>query len=155
MAESLTTKARHRSRDARVQTRRAQEERRRQGRQGEEPPPGDRHRLERGRRLEAPEPAPQRSHLHKTERKEAQGKTAQQEREGKSRVGARGKRESTRAMGGKNARKPTASGLRLQLPGRVVRRLHAPGVIRRAQRKGVSGRSHMNKQQLKNALGLR
>ena len=40
----------------------------------------------------------------KTKRKEA---TGQQEREGKSRVGARGKRESTRAMGGKNATKTT------------------------------------------------
>jgi hypothetical protein len=35
--------------------------------------------------------------------KEARGKTGQQEREGKSHVGSRGKRESSRAMGGKNA----------------------------------------------------
>lgn len=41
--------------------------------------------------------------LAKTERKEARGETAQQEAEGKSHVGARGKRESSRAMGGKNA----------------------------------------------------
>jgi hypothetical protein len=46
--------------------------------------------------------------LGRTERKEAQGKTGQQEREGKSHIGASGKRESTRAMGGSNARKPTA-----------------------------------------------
>ena len=45
----------------------------------------------------------------KTKRKEARGQTAQQEREGKSRVGARGERESTRAMGGKNATKPARS----------------------------------------------
>ena len=38
------------------------------------------------------------------------GKTGQQEREGKSHVGARGERESTRAMGGKNATKRTAPG---------------------------------------------
>jgi hypothetical protein len=48
-----------------------------------------------------------RSNLSKTKRKEATGRTAQQEKEGKSHVGARGKRESTRAMGGKNAKKPT------------------------------------------------
>ena len=42
--------------------------------------------------------------LAKSKRKEATGKTYQQEREGKSHVGARGKRESTKAMGGKNAK---------------------------------------------------
>jgi hypothetical protein len=47
--------------------------------------------------------------LRKTKRKEATGRTGQQEREGKSRVGARAKRESTRAMGGKNATKTTRS----------------------------------------------
>jgi hypothetical protein len=45
--------------------------------------------------------------LTRSKRKEATGKTAQQEREGKSHVGARGKRESTKAMGGKNARTTT------------------------------------------------
>lgn len=45
--------------------------------------------------------------LGKSKRKEATAKTAQQEREGKSHVGARGKRESTKAMGGKNAKTPT------------------------------------------------
>lgn len=45
--------------------------------------------------------------LARSKRKEATGSTAQQEREGKSHVGARGKRESTRAMGGKNARTTT------------------------------------------------
>ncbi len=43
----------------------------------------------------------------KTERKEALGQTYQQEREGKSHVGARGKRESSRSMGGKNATRRT------------------------------------------------
>jgi hypothetical protein len=51
-----------------------------------------------------------RRNLRRTEEKEAQGLTAQQEREGKSRVGASRKRESSRAMGGRNARKPTARG---------------------------------------------
>ena len=45
--------------------------------------------------------------LTKSKRKEATGKTYQQEREGKSHVGARGKRENTKAMGGKNARTTT------------------------------------------------
>lgn len=52
----------------------------------------------------------------KSERKESRGETYQQEAEGKSRVGARGRRESSRAMGGENAtrvkarRKPSRSG---------------------------------------------
>ena len=41
--------------------------------------------------------------LAKSERKESRGETYQQEHEGKSHVGARGRRESSRAMGGKNA----------------------------------------------------
>jgi len=48
--------------------------------------------------------------LARTKRKEAAGKTAQQEAEGKAHVGARGQRESTRAMGGKNAKDITARG---------------------------------------------
>jgi uncharacterized protein DUF6496 len=44
-----------------------------------------------------------RKHLARTEKKEARGETYQQEREGKSRVGARGRRESSPAMGGRNA----------------------------------------------------
>ena len=55
------------------------------------------------------------SKLAKTERKEARGETAQQEREGKSHVGARGKRESSRAMGGKNATKTTKTTARARL----------------------------------------
>jgi Family of unknown function (DUF6496) len=50
--------------------------------------------------------------LAKTKHKEARGETAQQEREGKSHVGARGRRESSRAMGGKNATRTTARGRR-------------------------------------------
>src|SRR6476619_5886379 len=48
--------------------------------------------------------------LAKSERKEARGETSQQEREGKSHVGARGRRESSRAMGGKNATRSTKRG---------------------------------------------
>ena len=50
--------------------------------------------------------AKNRQHLARTKRKEARGETAQQEREGRSHVGARGQRESSRAMGGKNAKRP-------------------------------------------------
>jgi hypothetical protein len=51
--------------------------------------------------------------LRKSEAKEARGDTYQQEAEGKSRVGARGKRESSRAMGGKNATRPTKRGAKV------------------------------------------
>ena len=43
----------------------------------------------------------------RTKSKERRGETAQQEREGKSHVGARGRRESSRAMGGENTTRPT------------------------------------------------
>src|SRR4029077_6194118 len=43
-----------------------------------------------------------RRNLLRTERKEARGRTGQQEREGASRIGASGKRESTRSIGGQN-----------------------------------------------------
>jgi hypothetical protein len=49
-------------------------------------------------------------HLATSKRKEARGETSQQEREGKSHVGARGKRESSPAMGGRNAKTRTARG---------------------------------------------
>jgi Family of unknown function (DUF6496) len=48
-----------------------------------------------------------RRNLARSKAKEATGRTAQQETEGKARVGARGKRESSRAMGGKNAKTTT------------------------------------------------
>src|SRR5262245_1262115 len=48
--------------------------------------------------------------MARAKRKEARGKTAQQEREGRSHVGARGRRESSRAMGGKNSKTTTARG---------------------------------------------
>ena len=79
--------------------------------------------------------------LRKTERKEAQGRTPQQEREGKARVGASGRRESTRAMGGANARSRSAGGATRQ-------QLYAE-----ARRKEIPGRSRMSKQQLERALG--
>src|SRR3954447_14151804 len=48
--------------------------------------------------------------LARSKRKEARGDTYQQEAEGKSHVGARGRRKSSRAMGGRNATKTTARG---------------------------------------------
>jgi hypothetical protein len=48
-----------------------------------------------------------RRNLSRTKGKEAAGRTAQQETEGKARVGARSRRESSRAMGGKNAKTTT------------------------------------------------
>ena len=97
-----------------------------------------------------------RSNQRTSERKEAEGRTGQQEREGKSRVGARAKRESTRAMGGADARKPTARGKRAATArarrgdGHTRQELYA-----KARRKHIEGRSKMSKQQLKNALGIR
>jgi len=49
-------------------------------------------------------PKKNKRNLAKSKRKEATGQTYQQEREGKAKVGARGRRESTRAVGGKNAK---------------------------------------------------
>jgi hypothetical protein len=97
-----------------------------------------------------------RRNLRRTESKEARGRTAQQEREGRGHIGASGERESTRKMGGRNARKPTAHGRRVargrahKADGHTVRELRA-----RAQRKHIQGRSRMTKRQLENALGLR
>ncbi|HET7889142.1 MAG TPA: hypothetical protein VFL62_23180, partial [Bradyrhizobium sp.] len=86
---------------------------------------------------------------------EARGQTAQQEREGRSHVGARRKRESTKAMSGRNARKQTARGHRA-----AVARARKPDghtrqeLYERAKRRHVEGRSKMSKRQLENALGL-
>src|SRR4051812_22256538 len=101
-------------------------------------------------------PRRNRRNLKRTENKEARGRTAQQEREGKSHVGASGKRESSKAMGGRNARKPTARGRRAanarahKSDGHTRQELYA-----RAQRRNIEGRSKMTKRQLENALGIR
>jgi len=90
-------------------------------------------------------PRANRRHLHKTEGKEARGQTYQQEREGKSHVGARGRRESSRAMGGKNATKLTARGRRA-----ARSRVRHSGPTKAARH--IAGRSRMTKRQLENAL---
>ncbi len=93
--------------------------------------------------------------LHRTEKKEAEGKTAQQEREGKSLVGASDKRESSRSMGGKDAREPTVRGEKS-----ARSRAHAADghtrdeLYAQAQRRHIEGRSKMTKRQLENALGV-
>jgi hypothetical protein len=97
-----------------------------------------------------------RRNLRRTEKKETRGRTAQQEREGKSRVGAYRERESTRAMSGKDARKTTARGrnaatARARKPdGHTRQELYA-----KARRRHIEGRSKMSKQQLENALRMR
>ena len=94
--------------------------------------------------------------LRRTEQKEAQGRTAQQEREGKSHVGAARKRESSRAMGGRNARKLTARGAKAAAARARKRDGHTrQELYARAQRRGIEGRSKMTKRQLENALGIR
>lgn len=100
-------------------------------------------------------PRKNRRNLRRTERKERKGETAQQEREGKSHIGAYGKRESTRAMKGRNARQPTARGRRAargrarKADGHTRQELYA-----RAKRRHIRGRSRMSKRQLENALGI-
>ncbi|MBL8689510.1 MAG: hypothetical protein JNL04_10445 [Rhodospirillaceae bacterium] len=96
--------------------------------------------------------AENRRSLAKTKRKEARGETAQQEKEGKSHVGARGQRESSRAMGGKDAKKTTKSGeraarSRVRDDGKTKAQLYA-----RAKRERIPNRSKLTKQQLENAL---
>jgi len=94
--------------------------------------------------------------LRRTEHKEATGRTAQQEREGKSHVGARRKRESTRAMGGRDARKSTARGRKATMArsrksdGHTRQELYAKARTRR-----IHGHSKMSKRKLENGLGLR
>ena len=97
-----------------------------------------------------------RRNLRRTEAKEAKGRTAQQEREGKAHVGAHRERESTKSMGGRNAHRQTARGHRAA----VARARKADGHTRqelyeRARSRHIEGRSKMSKRQLENALGLR
>jgi hypothetical protein len=96
-----------------------------------------------------------RRNLRRTEKKEGKGRTGQQAGEGKSHVGAYRQRESTRAMSGKDARKPTAGGRKAatararQPDGHTRRELYA-----KAKRRRIEGRSKMSKRQLENALGM-
>ncbi len=87
----------------------------------------------------------------RTERKEARGQTAQQEREGKRHLGATGQRESSRSQGGENARRLTARGKRAARA-RVRGGATKQELYRRAKKQGIPNRSKMTKTQLENAL---
>jgi len=101
-------------------------------------------------------PRRNRRNLNRTTTKEARGKTGQQEREGRTHVGAAGKRESTRPMQGRDARKPTAKGKRAaQSRARKADGYTRKELYAKAQRRHIEGRSKMTKLQLKNALGIR
>src|SRR3954454_812570 len=89
--------------------------------------------------------------LAKSKRKEARGETYQQEWEGKSHVGARGRRESSRAMGGRNATTRTARG-RKAARSRARNGPTKNELYQRAKKRSVPGRSKMTKRQLENAL---
>jgi hypothetical protein len=93
--------------------------------------------------------------LRRIAAKETEGETAQQQREGKSHVGASGKRESTRPMEGENARKRTAR----RRKAAATRAHRADGQTRNglyamARRRHIAGRSKMNKLEPENALGI-
>jgi hypothetical protein len=89
----------------------------------------------------------------RTRRKEARGQTGQQEREGKSRVGSRGRRESSRAMGGRNAKRVTMRGRKAaRSRARHSGTLTRAQLYRRAKARAIPGRSRMTKRQLQNAL---
>jgi hypothetical protein len=97
-----------------------------------------------------------RRNFRRTEKKEAEGRTGQQEREGKSHVGAYRKRESTRAMAGRNARGTTARGRKAATaPSRKSDGHTRQELYAKAKRKLIEGRSRMSKRQLENALGMR
>jgi hypothetical protein len=89
----------------------------------------------------------------RSEHKEAQGRTAQQEKEGTSHIGARGKRESSPAEGGENARHRTARGKKAanarvrKSSDKTKDELYA-----QAKREHIPNRSKMSKIQLENAL---
>jgi hypothetical protein len=94
-----------------------------------------------------------RRNLARTERRESLGETAQQEKEGRSHVGARGQRESTPAMGGKNATRTTQSGRKAARTAAVkAGGATKSALYRRAKSRGIEGRSRMTKRQLVNAL---
>jgi hypothetical protein len=94
-----------------------------------------------------------RRNFTRTRRKEARGQTAQQVREGKSRVGARGQRESSRAMGGRNAKSLTRRGAKAaRSRARRSGTLSRAQLYRRAKARSIPGRSRMTKRQLENAL---
>ena len=93
----------------------------------------------------------QRHNRTRAARKEAQGRTGQQEKEGKRHIGAKGQRESSRAEGGKNARKLTAAGKRAARS-RVRGGPTKKDLYKKAQKLDIPERSKMTKTQLENAV---
>lgn len=97
--------------------------------------------------------AENRKNFARSERKETEGETSQQETEGKSHVGAKDRRESSPAMGGKIAIQLTARGAKAARS----RARNAGGetkdeLYKEAKSKHIEGRSKMTKQQLENAV---
>jgi hypothetical protein len=91
--------------------------------------------------------------LAKSKCKEAHGETAQQEREGKPHVGAYRRRESSKAMGGRNATSRTKRGDKAARSRACASSLATKAQLyRRAKAQGITGRSKMTKQQLVNGL---
>ena len=91
--------------------------------------------------------------LSKTKRKEARGETYQQEREGKSRVGARGRRESSPAMRGRgDVRSSGRGGKAMRSKSRGGHEETRAELYEEAKRRDIPGRSKMSKRQLENAL---
>jgi len=105
-----------RPRHARVQTRRAQERTRGKGGKVKSPRQAIAIALHEAGASKYESKRKNKRNLAKTKRKEGRGETYQQEKEGKGRVGARGERESTKAMGGKNAKRPTVRGRKVARP---------------------------------------
>lgn len=93
-----------------------------------------------------------RSNLAKSKQKEAQGETAEQAREGKSHIGAQGKPESSRAMGGRNASRKTARGAKAARTRAHEGSPTKKALYQAAKKRGLEGRSKMTKRQLENAL---
>jgi hypothetical protein len=91
--------------------------------------------------------------LSRSKNKESRGETAQQESEGMSHIGARGRRESSRSMGGKNATQKTARGAKAaRSRARSDDGATKEQLYRKAKARHIPGRSKMSKQQLANAL---
>jgi hypothetical protein len=91
--------------------------------------------------------------LSKTKRKEARGETYQQEREGKSRVGARGRRESSPAMRGRGDARSSGRGEKaMRSKSRGGHEETRAELYEEAKRRDIPGRSKMSKRQLENAL---
>jgi hypothetical protein len=90
--------------------------------------------------------------LERTKEKEARGETAQQEAEGKSHVGAHGEPESTRAMGGRNAKRVTRK--RKGMSGRKASAAARKGMRTRvAKAKTAAARSTSAKKRTKATKG--